>query len=636
MNLVPRFMFGDLDLTDYPYSVAFGSDIGNPENIREVLTSLLTDGELLSADRTSNREIQIGILVEGSDLLETAQAEQALVLQAGRDRNTLSIDPGDGFGVTTVFDTFRADIRFERSDDGEAATLRRYALTIPALPYGRSEDLTTEVAEGIPSVGTIVNAGTSLTGWSAPSATVPGATFGTHVPANPQPANMLAVDESAVAAKAYEIVNVRYVGGLGGQDARQVLNRVTLAQAIDVPTGAYLSFEVKFDVPIGRTLTSYLDNETYQTTGVLDSFEMEAGTKSRTYKKIREHRSDRYLFRQGIVEALEDGFTRYTFRIEEDLSITSLTWAGTQLVPYADDVTASDRPRVKVRSLAVAETATLGQQVLKTIDVGGSARTSGSLHVAAPSDVVALGQVLAFTVPQSKAALGFRPDLRQWVTTPIDSSTIAGRNALTSGAGGIVFEMPASMYLAGAYTLVLDQYSVGLNQSATVETSLLVDGGVVATASEVMSWRIAAADSTKWRMFPVGTLYLPAAEIQQPTAGARVQVKVTPSAAELYDAFLLPTAGDLTIIDCGIGTVGTGASSHLWIDSPSADQPQGGYWCGTTPTRQDAVAAWSTTTVPGVHSFDAGQMLAFVVSTAAQGPTVSFDYFRRWFAHAAE
>ncbi len=79
MSLVPRFVLGDLDLTSYPFAVIFGSDFGAPENVYEVLDWLLYDGEAVTSDRTSNRELTVPLWIEGDDLSELAAHEARLV-----------------------------------------------------------------------------------------------------------------------------------------------------------------------------------------------------------------------------------------------------------------------------------------------------------------------------------------------------------------------------------------------------------------------------------------------------------------------------------------------------------------------------------------------------------------------------
>lgn len=136
--LTPTLTYGSLNLTATPYLWEFGGDFGAPENASQVILSLLQDGDLEVSDRAGNRTISLTILVEGANLDALADAEAALELECRKERNELTINPGDGVGSSTVFSTFRAQLSLVRDDDWEQSTLRRYSLVMRALPHGRS------------------------------------------------------------------------------------------------------------------------------------------------------------------------------------------------------------------------------------------------------------------------------------------------------------------------------------------------------------------------------------------------------------------------------------------------------------------------------------------------------------------
>lgn len=603
MNLIPRFIYGELDLTAPPYAIEFGSDLGNPENVVEVVQTLLSDGEVLESDRTSNRTLTLPVLIEESDLFALAQAEAALVVECDKARNVLTVDPGDGFGAATVFDTFRAQPRWQRDDNMERQGYRRFLLTIPALPYPRSATLTTEVAEGIPSAGVVIDDGTSTMNWSTPAAKI-----------DPAPSPMLSVVDGRLAVQPWASFTT-ISNGVSFHTYSYRATR-TLSEVLDA--GAYVSVEVGTESPHDPEGDAGLNSVTYTTS--IGTFTVE---------------------RSGmIVEAVSNGVVRYTWRVDSALTLTSILFSGRQYRPASESFT--PYPNLLLDNLAVAESATLGNQVLKTIMVGGSARTTGALHVAAPSDSVALGTVIAYTIEQSKVAAGFRPDMAQWALPGASTGTVDGRAGVFTGitasygaAGSPVFVAPASVFKSGACTIGAMLYRVNPTLGLTVEASLMLGATVVATQELVVSSTIV---EDQWAVQILGTLYLPPQPIQSPSADATVRFRFKGDEAPsgFDDLYVFPVEGDLSLIDCGTGTVGPGASSHLWIDTPSPDQPQGGYWRGTTPTREDALSAWSTTVVPGTLTLPAGPVLAFVASSEAQGPTVTFDYFKAWFGNAGD
>lgn len=142
--------YGSLALTEYPYSVEFDkTDFGSPKTVVEVIESLLIDGDVEVSSRAGNRTLGCSVLVEGADFDELAANVEALAVEADRDGNVFTVDPGDGFGAATRFETFRAEeLPVDRSEAMEGARIRRCQLTIRALPYGLSVEDVTETPAG--------------------------------------------------------------------------------------------------------------------------------------------------------------------------------------------------------------------------------------------------------------------------------------------------------------------------------------------------------------------------------------------------------------------------------------------------------------------------------------------------------
>lgn len=173
MSLAPEWRIGDLSLTEYPYSIRFGSDHGSPENVVEVLQSLLQDGDIELSSRSGNRTLSLPVLLEGADLAAVADAEAALVAECDQDQNELYCDPGDGFGAPFVFTVFRGQLTFTRDDAAETAGLRSYTLTFRALPFPRSDaEVTAEALAASGTTTTVINDGSTTTNWTSTSGTV--------------------------------------------------------------------------------------------------------------------------------------------------------------------------------------------------------------------------------------------------------------------------------------------------------------------------------------------------------------------------------------------------------------------------------------------------------------------------------
>lgn len=155
-------------MSSWPYHIAKGSaSHGAPANVTEALALLLADGEYELTPRRSNRELSFSLIVEGNDLAELAENEAALMREADKPRSTLTFYPGDDVGLPTVFDTFRASVVAEHNAAWDASKVRRYHVTVRALPYPKSST-PVEVSALAAGTGTSasVDDGLSATGWS--------------------------------------------------------------------------------------------------------------------------------------------------------------------------------------------------------------------------------------------------------------------------------------------------------------------------------------------------------------------------------------------------------------------------------------------------------------------------------------
>ena len=91
-DLVPTWVIGGIDLTEYPFRVDRDNtvDIGEPEMVVESVASQLADGDLERAVRHGNRTYVIPIYIEGPTLADVADAEA--LLRAELRRNGSDVD----------------------------------------------------------------------------------------------------------------------------------------------------------------------------------------------------------------------------------------------------------------------------------------------------------------------------------------------------------------------------------------------------------------------------------------------------------------------------------------------------------------------------------------------------------------
>lgn len=362
--LVPEFTLGSLALTSAPFSIEFGADLGGPETSYQTLISFLMDGEDVAADRVSNREISLTILVEGNSMQALAEAEALLVAEIMKPRNALSVDPGDGVGAVTVFDTFRGSLRFDREDEWEQHFTRRYTLTLPALPYPRSA--TTEVlgvgaAENTQSV-VPVDSVTSNDGWIDVNQNVP-ATY----------------------------------------------DAATGAVYAETGDGTTLNRALRYTKPTGSgdvyTTHPYLKVR-YRLSGAIPAgFSLDLSTGERLTPVA-------YGGQEG------DGFGTAFFRVDKAVDWIQFG-AGFRPPP-------SEMPRLWVSDLARVNILTAGGPFARTLGLtaGGTVRTQGSLRLST-ADALGLGDVIVYTSP---AGATFQPGLSQygWPQMVIDSAAING------------------------------------------------------------------------------------------------------------------------------------------------------------------------------------------------------------------
>jgi hypothetical protein len=171
--------FGALDLlghdTTGPYrfnALGEGTEWGNAEQIARTVTTFLQDGALEVVDSYGNRTMTIELKIVGEDSYGLALGEQALFLEVAKERNTLVWTPPNiitGSGAPCVFEVVSAQLEHSLDDLGELRLERRYKLTVKALPWAKSETVTTLVSPAPANVSptvTLVDACTSTTGWT--------------------------------------------------------------------------------------------------------------------------------------------------------------------------------------------------------------------------------------------------------------------------------------------------------------------------------------------------------------------------------------------------------------------------------------------------------------------------------------
>lgn len=596
MTLNLRVWLGDLELTDYPFALRYGMDLGQPENVYAVMESLLSDGEVISSNRTSNRSLVVPILVEGADMQDLADNEAALIAECEKAQNTLKVDPGDGYGPATVFRTFRVQARLERDDDAEIALLRSYSLEIQALPAARSVDSVTVGAEFVADSVVISDDCEATTGWSATA------------PASSNNPVAVAVD-SSIFATGTGSLKFTPAGTVAPDVSRTANSRVHVTRtglSINASGGGYFVVRVRGEWELN--LQDFVVKAYLTTSG-----------------------GGRQSVSPLVGTADSNGFQRLSFPVPNASTITAFEMDVFQsLSTYGGSLAA---PKFWIDSLGLAANSSAPQNVM-SFDVVGSMRCEGSFQVSAPAG---LGDVLLYTAPD--LGDGFRPDLRRWQTAgaaTADSAAING-TYMSPGTGTIpVLTAPASMFRSGSYA-VLARMRRSAAGSCTITVTAQTKSGSTAIGSTeaVTSPTITLADAS-YRVMRLGVIELPPL-VTDPASNATVTFTITQTGIDYYidELLVLPLEDHaLTWVACGSGAASATVANRLWIDEPSPVLPRGARLVGTSASRLDARYVLPEST--GRHVLKPGRMLAYLMTSAAGGADLQVVYYPAWHSNAGQ
>lgn len=591
MNLIPRMVLGDVDLTDYPFAVEFGSDFGTAQNIVQVIQSGLDDGEIQRVTGKTNRTFDIPLLVESSDLLASALAEKLLAAECDKERNEFRVDPGDGFAPVTVFQTYQGEWGFQRDDNLEINGYRRFRLTFQAHPFGFSEDEVVDVAVEAPPVTpvTVVMAsGVSATGWTSPDGPV--TSDG---------------DELLVSAGAPTSSFDNY-----GTTVYYYVDEATFAfSPVDFTATRYISAELELR---GAAQYSY-SSVAYIYGATVDGIDLQLA--STTYVGNGKHR---------LTWMCSDS-NATTLRIRAAYYVGA---TGSALGFKISNVTRSN----VVAGLPMST----GRQSLRTLAITGSARTAGSIAVSHASQ--GLGDVLLYTSPD--LAGGYNPDITPYLsatgsTVTADPTTISGQYITATKK----FDVDAKTLPEGPYLVMLRMSSDGAltPSSATVHARSFV--GATEFAEESLP-QFDIPPGLEMATYAAGVMTLPLTKFPAESQGT-LQIEVGSSGSRLDKVWLfyIGDDADLTHVRAGFGaaTLGT-AHSNVFLDAASLqNEGRPGLFVGTKSDRSDAFhPGYPAVQSFGRHPLAPPTVNLFIVTTGAANPTVTLRHRPAWFTHAGQ
>lgn len=566
---------------DYAFRwLAAGSTIASPKPVDEVIESFVADASIVVTRSLGNRELALQVQVVAPNAVALALGEVDLQRECRRRRNTLTIAPPHVASVPAVFEVISAHLDDAWNDVDETRLVRAYTLRLTCAPYTRSANqvFIPALAQSAVVSTTTVSDGTSATNWTG--------TVGTGGAVTP------------VTSTGDRLTQTRFsyleaTGPKAEKTFRTNQNyKYSPAAPIDATDKPYLTADCH--APGGGwslTVEAYAD-------GVL----LEEISRARIVGTTGSYRY-RWANPDTSISVLE---LRYVSR----RTVPGSSTAPGDVSTYLDDVLTTNQ----------SSTGT-GRQTLRSIEVGGSAPTQGSLRVTHWTD--ALGDALVYTFPETDT--GYRPDLRRWRTDGAepgsDTASISGYldDITTPSTYAMPVETlpPGPLLETAAYVLVI-RAKGGAPGQAIIEWT--IDGVSGTTYPQV---------TTEAAFIPIAALVLPDTErgpLSEDTIDVTLHCATTGGAPGIYldDAYLcyLDDGAALTIVN--------DVPRHLWVDAASIDHPLDAVFIGDEDSEVDKIGAGHRQVSRMQHRLSTGRTSIFTATSGAALPEVSASLYERW------
>lgn len=518
--------FGDLLLTDsvadethgFVFNVlADGMSTGSGAAVKEIVTSLLADGDLVRITRYGNREVSFSVEITGPTLGALAHGEAALRAEVGRG-NTLTWQPPDALSVPTVFEVVASEMAQTFDDLDELHRRRTFALSLTCSPAARSADMVTVDALEVGTTTVSVDTCDSATGWTA---TYEG--------------------DPAVVSTAWEAGSVG-VAELDDTVTSPDIWTMTRTGAVDFTATPYLLIEV-------RTIAS----------DAAPPLEVTARADGTPVPLISVRRLVGSSYYEAIYDLSGAGATAsLTFT---HTSPAGHPWSGM----FIRQVSRTDIPP-----------GITARQVARILEVGGTERTPASIHVQSDDGIDALEQVIVHTCPEDGS--GYSPPLQRWRTvgqTRTPDSTAFSGNYESINTNSWIAEVPTSALPEGGYVLMarLRAQTAGV-VSISWSTSTIFPDTTTQQGFTLGVFNHDFAVGNEWELVPMEVLSLPSVRTQAGKVQIALQVASASPVVTLDEAWLFRDGDDcaLTIVETDL--------PHLWLDSPSVTSAVPTIWIG--------------------------------------------------------
>jgi hypothetical protein len=581
-----RITGSNIDPTGNQFSIhVLNDDLswGSPEAIDVEIQRWMAQGAVAATQGNGNRTLVLTVSVAAPDPADLGAGETALVKRSDGPCLLKWVGPsGDPDAPATIFEvwTWHLSQTFDPID--ELNLQRLYTLTFTAKPNSRSEGAT--MVNALPSIATpntvSVDACTSVTGWTG-SPNSPVTSGGS-----------VKVSQSVLLAskttRTYVVRSDRtFTTAVALGSTPFVVTDITLS-------GASGTYQVIADGVILSKVASLGPTAWWSLPPGVSSFKVLSFIATFTVPK---------------------------------LSLATMTLA-------VNDISRTDSP------------GGIGthRQLFRSMDVGGSVPTSGSIQVASPS-ATGLGNVLVYTSPDNDS--GYVPAMRRYRTAGmadtlvVDASTVSGaRERLErTGLGGspafVQFTIPVTQLVEANYAVV-----ARLKCDAVVTEPILLSSQVVGGGSlGQVSADVAFAAANTWQFSTLGILPLPPSPVPAEATG-NVNVLILGNILDPGWTAHTVTLDELYLFDIthgAVSIVNAGTFTRLWLDAPDADPVRNrpAIYLGTKSDRTDAVGATADKIVSmGFHDLDPDGAAVFTVTDGVLDAGVTASFYKRWHTHA--
>lgn len=549
-----------------------GAGFGVAQSVQEVVTSLLSDGDMIRIPRYGNREVSFVVEITGPSSVSLALGEAALRRQIGR-ANLLTWTPPDSIAVpSSTFEVVASSMAQRFDDLSELRFRREFTITLTCSPFARSVNpvVVTPLPAGATPTTVVVDTCDSVTGWSGTS--------------SPSSTTTLSTSSGAVH---YGITSLPNNGTM------------TLRR-----TGSVTFSSTRYLVVEWRITTSSRNNP---------AMDLGAPTANGVAPVSTMQLDDNY--RVSVYE----------------LSGTVNTIDFSRQALYSGSFTSSYTFSIReVRRTNQPPTASTPRQLTRIIPGRGTERTPGSIQVSSPT-AAALGHTIVHTCPE--VGSGYSPPLRRWRVSGNDSG-LTSQNTRFSGAyepiepNAFVARVPNSSLPVGDYLLAARLYTTAaavvlVNWSAGTFVNSQFQGGVLGSTPVTFG-------GAGFYTFPIAVLSLPTVRSLGPVTQIELQTTTADSVTTQIDEGWLFKMGE----DCGL-TIVENATKNLWLDSPDVATGVPRAWVGDISDRSDARHPASGLRSFGTHIIHPDGTALFTAAEV-DNPTASAEFYPRWHSNAAE